>query len=175
VRWNFYLGLPQSDPFHRSFLLVDDQAKKDPYEILAAGLAATLAEAKRAGVWRILIIAPLPEFPWYSPACVVKAIRVGSDNCSILRAKVDARRDRTMAVLRRVVAPFENVRLIDPINLFCTETECRPNKGAELFFFDTSHLSPAGAERLYQGYQRDFLWALTGDDAANTGSKSSSR
>jgi hypothetical protein len=77
-----------------------------------------------------------------------------------------------MAVLRRVVAPFENVRLIDPINLFCTEAECRPNKGTELFFFDTSHLSPAGAEQLYQGYERDFLWALTGDDAANTVSKS---
>jgi peptidoglycan/LPS O-acetylase OafA/YrhL len=175
VRWNFYLGLPQSDPFHRSFRLVDDQAKKDPYEILAAGLAATLSEAKRAGVRRILIIAPLPEFPWYSPACVVKAVRVGSDNCSILRAKVDARRERTMAVLRRVVDPFENVRLIDPINLFCTEAECRPNKGAELFFFDTSHLSPAGAERLYQGYERDFLWALTGDGAGNAVSKSSSR
>ena len=175
VRWNFYLGLPQSDPFHRSFLLVDGQVKKGPYEILAAGLAATLSDAKRAGVRRILIIAPLPEFPWYSPACVVKAIRVGSDSCSILRAKVDARRERTMAVLRRVVAPFENVRLIDPINLFCTEAECRPNKGAELFFFDTSHLSPAGAERLYQGYERDFLWALTGDDAANTVSKSLSR
>jgi len=174
VRWNFYLGLPQSDPFHRSFLLVD-QAKKDPYEILAAGLAATLSEAKRAGVRRILLIAPLPEFPWYSPACVVKAIRVGSDNCSILRAKVDARRERTMMVLRQVVTPFENVRLIDPINLFCTEAECRPNKGAELFFFDTSHLSPAGAERLYRGYERDFLWALTGDAAANTVSKSSSR
>jgi peptidoglycan/LPS O-acetylase OafA/YrhL len=175
VRWNFYLGLPQSDPFNRSFLLTDDQAKKDPYEILAAGLAATLSDAKRAGVRRILIIAPLPEFPWYSPACVVKAIRVGSDTCSILRTKVGVRRERTMIVLRRVAAADENVRLIDPINLFCTETECRPNKGTELFFFDTSHLSSAGAERLYRGYERDFLWALTGNDAGNNVSKSSSR
>ena len=174
TRWNFYLGLPQSDPFHRSFLLID-QTKKDPYEILAAGLVATLSDAKRAGVRRILVIAPLPEFPWYSPACVVKAIRVGSDTCSILRAKVDARRERTMTVLRQAAAPFENVRLIDPINLFCTPTECRPNKGVELFFFDTSHLSSAGAERLYQGYERDFLWALTGDGAGNSVSKNLSR
>jgi hypothetical protein len=172
VRWNFYLGLPQSDPFHRSFLLVDGQSRKDPYEILAAGLAATLSDAKRAGVRRILIVAPLPEFPWYSPACVVKAIRVGSDTCSVLRAKVDARRARTMTVLRQTVAPFENVRLIDPINLFCTETDCRPNKGNELFFFDTSHLSSAGAERLYQGYERDFLWALTGNDTKNVAKES---
>jgi len=174
ARWNFYLGLPQSDPFHRSFLLTN-QTKKDPYEILAAGLAATLSDAKRAGVRRILVIAPLPEFPWYSPACVVKAIRVGFDTCSILRAKVDARRERTMTVLRQVVAAFEDVRLIDPINLFCTEAECRPNKGTELFFFDTSHLSSAGAERLYQGYEHDFLWALTGDDAGKNVSRNSSR
>ncbi len=174
ARWNFYLGLPQSDPFHRSFLLID-QTKKDPYEIFAAGLAVTLSDAKRAGVRRILIIAPLPEFPWYSPACVVKAIRVGSDTCSILRAKVEARRERTMTVLRQAVALFENVRLIDPIDLFCTATECRPNKGTELFFFDTSHLSSAGAERLYYGYERDFLWALTGDGAGNNVSKNSSR
>jgi hypothetical protein len=164
ARWNFYLGLPQSDPFHRSFVLLD-QTGKDPYEILAAGLAATLSEAKRAGVRRILIVAPLPEFPWYSPACIVKAIRVGSDTCSMLRAKVDARRERTMTVLREAVAPFESVRLIDPINLFCTEAECRPNKGNELYFFDTSHLSSAGAERFYRGYERDFLWAFTGDGA----------
>jgi hypothetical protein len=174
VRWNFYLGLPQSDPFHRSFRLIDGQAKKDPYEILAAGLATTLSDAKNAGVRRILIIAPLPEFPWYSPACVVKAIRVGSDTCSILRAKVDARRERTLTIIRQTVAPFENVRLIDPINLFCTEAECRPNKGNELYFFDTSHLSSAGAERLYQGYERDFLWALTGKDAGNNVSKGKS-
>jgi hypothetical protein len=158
----------------RSFLLID-QIKKDPYEILAAGLVATLSDAKRAGVRRILVIAPLPEFPWYSPACVVKAIRVGSDTCSILRAKVDARRERTMTVLRQAVARFENVRLIDPINLFCTETQCRPNKGTELFFFDTSHLSSAGAERLYQRYERVFLWALTGDGVENKVSKDSSR
>jgi hypothetical protein len=175
VRWNFYLGLPQSDPFHRSFLVIDGQAKKGPYEILAAGLAATLSDAKRAGVRRVLVIAPLPEFPWYSPACVVKAIRFESDTCSILREKVDARRERTMTVLRQAVAPFENVRLIDPINLFCTEIECRPNKGTELFFFDTSHLSAAGAERLYQGYERDFLWALTGSDAGRSVSKNAPR
>jgi hypothetical protein len=72
-----------------------------------------------------------------------------------------------MTVLRQAVAPLENVRLIDPIDLFCTATECRPNKGAELFFFDTSHLSSAGAERLYEGFKRDFLWAFTGDGAGD--------
>ncbi|HZP70017.1 MAG TPA: acyltransferase family protein [Pseudolabrys sp.] len=174
ARWNFYLGLPQSDPFHRSFVLFDPQSGKDPYEIFAAGLTATIEDARRAGVQRILIIGPLPEFPWYSPTCVIRASRIGVDVCSILRAKVDARRERTMAVLRQAVARFDGVRLIDPINLFCTETECRPNKGTELFFFDTSHLSSAGAERLYQAYERDFLWALTGGDARNVLRKAAS-
>jgi hypothetical protein len=79
-----------------------------------------------------------------------------------------------MTVLRSAAASYENVRLIDPINLFCTETECRPNKGTELFFFDTSHLSSAGAERVYRGYERDFLWVLAGSDTGNNVSKSPS-
>jgi peptidoglycan/LPS O-acetylase OafA/YrhL len=166
ARWNFYLGLPPSDPFYRSYLLVDQQAVSDPtnpYELLAKGLAATISAAKQAGVRRILIVGPLPEFPWYSPYCVMRAIRVGTDGCKIPRTTVDARRERTMAALRRAIAGTEGVRLIDPIDLFCTETACRPNEGRTLYFFDLSHLSPAGAERLYNTYENDFLWALTGD------------
>ena len=170
ARWNFYLGLPPSDPYYRSSLLVDAQTKregKDPYELLARGLVDTIAQAKRAGVARILVVAPLPEFPWDAPYCVMRAIRVGLDLCTVPRVKVDARRDKTTALLRQVLAPFDGVRLIDPIDIFCAPDLCRPNDGTELFFSDSSHLSPAGTEKFYKSYQRDFLWELTGAGAAN--------
>jgi len=47
-------------------------------------------------------------------------------------------------------------------------------QGYRAFFFDTSNLSSAGAEHLYQGYKREFLWALTGDGVGNKVSKESS-
>jgi hypothetical protein len=165
ARWNLYLGLPPSDPFYRSAVLVDEQAindPKDPYEIFAMDLAATISEAQRAGVQRILIVGPLPEFPRSAPYCVMRSIRARVDVCSILRTEVDARRGHTMSILRQATGSSSTIRLIDPIDLFCTPTECRPNNGRKLFFVDTSHLSSAGAERLYQRYEGDFLWALTG-------------
>jgi hypothetical protein len=57
--------------------------------------------------------------------------------------------------------------LIDPIDLFCSATECRPNTGRMLYFADTTHFSTAGSERLYTANENDFLWALTGDAAGN--------
>ncbi len=170
VRWNYYLGLPQSDPYYRSAVLVDAQATNatnDPYAMLAKGLSGTIASAKRAGVQRILIIGPLPEFPWYPPYCVMRSVRLGFDICSISRSAVEARRKKTMMVLRRVAATHDDVRMIDPVDLFCTDTVCRPNDELLLYYFDLTHLSPAGAERLYTSYQREFLWALTGDDPGN--------
>ncbi len=166
ARWNFYLGLPPSDPYYRSFRLADKQSAgeaADPYGLLAKGLAATLSEARRAGVRRILVIGPSPEFPWYAPYCVMRDIRVGVDACRIPRAGVEARRRETMAVLRAAIAPFESVRLIDPIDIYCSASECRPNAERTLFFSDLTHLSPAGAERLYAAFRSDFLWVLSGE------------
>jgi peptidoglycan/LPS O-acetylase OafA/YrhL len=166
ARWNFYLGLPPSDPFYRSSVLVNEQATNqptNPYELMARGLAATIAEAKRVDVRRVLVIGPWPEFPVHPPYCLMRAIRVGIDGCAIGRAAVEARRARTMEALRRATAGIEGVRLIDPINVFCTEKECQPHEGRTLYFGDSNHLSTAGVARFYKAYESDFLWALTGD------------
>jgi peptidoglycan/LPS O-acetylase OafA/YrhL len=68
ARWNFYLGLPASDPIDHSDLLRPrplSGGPQDPYQVLERGLEATITEAIHSGVSRILLIAPLPEFPWY--------------------------------------------------------------------------------------------------------------
>jgi peptidoglycan/LPS O-acetylase OafA/YrhL len=168
ARWNFYFGLPQSDPFDRSVIMVDEQNPKNPYQVFKTGLTATISEAERAGVQRIIIIGPLPEFPWYAPYCVMQEIRLGTDLCKVARKDVELRRMGTMSVLREVGGLFDSVRIIDPINLFCSASDCRPNVGRKLLFSDTNHLSLAGLELLYESYKSAFVWAFTGQD---TGSK----
>src|SRR5581483_5724383 len=130
-------------------------------------------QGKAGGRARILVIGPLPEFPWHAPYCVMRSIRLGIDICSIPRANVEARRAKTISTLRGVLDHADGVRFVDPIDLFCTRTECRPNDGAELFFSDMSHLSTAGTARLYGTFAHDFLWALTGEVGKN-GSQSKS-
>jgi hypothetical protein len=57
---------------------------------------------------------------------------------------------------------FLDVKVIDPIDLFCTTSECRPNTGKTILFSDTNHLSPAGIEIFYEKYRNDFEWVFTG-------------
>jgi|ERR1039458_10366547 peptidoglycan/LPS O-acetylase OafA/YrhL len=166
ARWNNYLGLPPSDPFYPSFLLTSQNGREPsaPYTLLKDGLAATISTAKRAGVDRVLIIGPLPEFSAPSTYCLMRALRLGVNLCTISRHAVDERRAKTMQILHGIAARFPRVRLIDPIDIFCTSSECHPFSGQMLYFSDTNHLSPAGVEKVYRAFQKDFLWAMKGDD-----------
>ena len=131
----------------------------NPYDVLERGLDATVVEAMRNGVSRILLIAPPPEFLWYAPYCVMQSIRAHVDFCTIARERVEDRRRRTMVVLQEVADRYKAIRIIDPIDLFCTQTECRPNDGRKLYFNDTAHLSPAGIDYLERAFRQQFLWA----------------
>jgi peptidoglycan/LPS O-acetylase OafA/YrhL len=165
ARWNAYLGLPTPDPFSSFDLILARPSSNrldNPYHVLERGLDATVLEAMRNGVSRILLIAPPPEFPWYAPYCVMQSIRARMDFCTIARKRVEDRRRRTMVVLQQVADRYKAIRIIDPIDLFCTQTECRPNDGRKLYFGDTTHLSPAGIDYLERAFRQQFLWVLTG-------------
>jgi SGNH domain (fused to AT3 domains) len=165
ARWNFYLGLPASDPIDLSDLLLPrplSDGPQDPYQVLERGLEATITEAIGSGVTRILLIASLPEFPWYPPHCVMTSIRAGAEFCAISRQNVENRRGRTVMLLQQVAARHHEIKMIDPIDLFCTTSQCRPNDGRKLYFSDTNHLSQAGIDTLETAFHPQFLWALTG-------------
>jgi len=65
-------------------------------------------------------------------------------------------------VLKTMPAKFPNVRYIDLIDLFFDRTTCRPFKNNVVFYTDTHHLSPAGADLVYDSFESDFLW-LSGE------------
>jgi len=162
ARWSYYLDLPWSDPLYPPPHLVPVQPDERvaPIALLRQGLTAFIAKARDAGVKRILLFASVPEFPVQARNCLVRALRLDIDTCSIARSAVDARRAGAMAVLRDIAARFPEIRLVDPIDLFCIELTCTPYQGRTLYFFDTNHLSEGGVERLYDSFAPDFAWAF---------------
>jgi hypothetical protein len=164
--WDLYVTPPPPDRDFVPFWLADPRTggpAADPYAVLASGLSAMIAEAKRAGVKRILVIGALPRFPTRPPNCVLRVVRLGVDRCSPSRASVDAHLARTRETLRQVTAGIDGVRLIDPIDVFCTASLCRPYEDHTVYFKDLIHVSPAGAERFYRAFRDDIRWALTGE------------
>ena len=109
---------------------------------------------------RILLIGPVPMFSKSSLECVVLSDRYGNsrDDCVMPRSAFEASRAGAVAMLRSMPQKYPNVRYIDPIDLFCDQATCRPFKGNQVLYLDSHHLSPAGADLLFDSFRTDFLW-----------------
>ena len=114
---------------------------------------------------RILLIGPVPVFDSPSLACVVLSdrYRANRDRCIEPRSTFEADTTAVEAVLKSMPGKFPNVRTIDPTDVFCDRTTCRPFDGDEVLYLDTHHLSPAGADRLFDAFKGDFLWLASKD------------
>jgi len=95
--------------------------------------------------------------------CVARSLHLSFGDCSIARAAVDARRAAAMEVLRGIARENPDVRVLDPITVFCGASNCSPNEGRTLLYGDSNHMSPAGIDRLFGAYRSDFAWVLGGE------------
>ena len=109
---------------------------------------------------RILLIGPVPIFAKSSLECVVLSDRYGAnrDQCVEPRSKVEASNAAVVKTLKAIAGKFPNVRYIDVTDIFCDKTICRPFKGNTVFYLDIHHLSPAGADLVYDSFESDFRW-----------------
>jgi peptidoglycan/LPS O-acetylase OafA/YrhL len=122
----------------------------------------TLSILRELGVERILVVAPIPDFPLTAPDCVVRSDRWGFDRSRCVKPRVTAESQRKPALeaLVSAAARVSDVRLIDPFDLFCDQSTCRPFEGDVLFYRDDSHLSGPGAQRVVDAFDADFRWVF---------------
>jgi hypothetical protein len=110
---------------------------------------------------RVLLIGPVPSFNTHSLDCVVLSdwYRDSRDRCTRPRIEVDDARASAVRGLKTTAEHLNNVRYIDPIDLFCDTRSCKPFSGNQVFYRDSSHVTPLGAERIIEGFESDFRWA----------------
>jgi len=111
---------------------------------------------------RILLIGQVPFFPKPGLECVVLSDRWGEsrDRCTVARSAAELPALR--AALQSTAARFKNVRYIDPLAAFCDEVICRPFDRDTVLFTDAHHVSPSGADKIYDTFKDDFLWLVAG-------------
>lgn len=109
---------------------------------------------------RVLVIGPVPLFAKSSLDCIVLSDRRDGnrDLCTRPRSEVVAERQVIVDALQTLSGRFDNVRVIDPIDLFCDTTTCRPFKGDKVFYLDDGHVTTLGAETIYDSFGSDFRW-----------------
>ncbi|MET3924363.1 acyltransferase family protein [Devosia sp. 2618] len=140
-----------------------DVASDQQKALYIEGLRNSIAALEAAGVKRILVQGPTPEWLRRVPECVTRAdaMHLSRDaNCALPRAVVEARRANVVAWLKEALSAFPEVRFVDPLDVFCDATMCRPYDGQVLLFSDDDHMSEAGQARVYRAFENDFRWAF---------------
>ena len=110
---------------------------------------------------RILLIGPVPMFTKAGLACVALSDRYSRDRdgCVGPRNQIEAKFASQTSILKTMPDKFPNVRYIDPMGVFCDQTICRPYKGDAVLYNDSHHLSPAGADELFDAFEERFRLA----------------
>lgn len=114
----------------------------------------------------VVLLEDTPEFPFFPNQCVTQpplrvALRTWLDEtvtCSIAKQSVLKRQADYLAMTQRIVQQFPQVRLVHLLDLLCADGVCPMRVGNELWYGDSHHLSPAGAQHV----ARDVLAVLPG-------------
>jgi peptidoglycan/LPS O-acetylase OafA/YrhL len=157
ARWPNYLAGPREGGGVPRRLAVGGQVldHAESVEALHSGLAARLDALQAAGL-RVVVVATWPEFPWPVASC----LRRGEASCSLPRPEVESERDEAMSVLRRVIAGRSGVRLVDPLEAFCSADACSPLRSGELVYADQNHLTFRAAASLLPRARADLRWLV---------------
>lgn len=170
-RWNVYLSLMPSDPGRTSSIaLVPERdysgmdadrfgahIRLDPAfsaNVMADSLQHTLTKFQRAGL-RVLIVAPIPELYFSGPQCIYRKTEA---ECVVPRHRVDERRSLAMESIRKGAAGFDNVRILDPIDLFCDSKWCYTVRNGVLMYRDADHISGEMSRALLPLFKPHLDW-----------------
>ena len=114
-------------------------------ELIERGLGRTV-EVLRAAGKHVVLFAGVPELAFLPKDCIG---RPGSSlfrrDCELGRPAADARRSRSLALLRRVAATHPEVDVFDPIDVLCDAARCRFDAPDGLYYRDWHHLSVPGS------------------------------
>lgn len=172
VRWNGYTALPVAGSASITGLVpADDQGKVAVSGAMLAGvgqldrahslqvMAASLDRlASQLAVLqlKLVLLAPEPEMPLSVPECLA---RRGESACHARRADVDRQREAILPILQQVASRHTNVRVWDPIALFCDAQTCYAAAAGVVRYQDQNHLTASMSRTLQADFAPLFSWA----------------
>lgn len=174
-RWNNYMALPVTEPgatypyaLGLNYKALENGNKDTDVEVghppldaigsmtvLQHSLSNTLQSFAAKGL-RVLVIAPVPELYFNGPQCLY---RRAPTECTVPRAKVEARRALAMSALKEAIRTSENARLFDPIDEFCDTSTCYAWRNGMTLYSDDQHISPEMAVVLRRRLDPLLTWA----------------
>lgn len=127
---------------------VHDSPKSNS-DVFGLGLRKTLTAMRVAGK-KVIFVQQVPEFGFIPPFCGRRPMPLShwserDDRCSISREVVNTRQQEYRDLFETVRRDYPEVKVIDPLPLFCDRDSCSMRYGDTYLYRDHNHLNPDGA------------------------------
>jgi peptidoglycan/LPS O-acetylase OafA/YrhL len=119
-------------------------------ELFFAGLDQAITQLERAGK-QIVVLMDLPEFPFLPRDCYR---RQDTSGCILHRSMVDARQAEFRAIIAKLQSAHPGIRVFDPLERFCPNSECIYTEAGQVLYEDSNHLSHYGSDRYAEVFSR---------------------
>lgn len=133
----------------------------DTTALFQRGLEGTVARLSLAGA-PVLYLLQVPELGVPVTNCLERPMHLpgAQTGCTVSRQVYIDRMQRYRHATEQAADRLP-LRVIDPTQLFCDNTECRGASGRQLLYSDDNHLSAAGA-----GKVADLIFSTLGSDSS---------
>lgn len=126
-------------------------------ETFSDGLLETLKLVTNK-VKNVVIVLQVPELGFDPKACIKRPLQFSKANCSISRIEVLNRQNNYRIIVNEIVQKFENVKIYDPLDVFCDKEKCYPIRNGEMLYRDDDHISVLGAKAVLRDmYSKGYL------------------
>lgn len=159
-RWPAYVGeKPISVRDNKMFLNPEGSYSKS-LELYQNGLIHTLTQLNLRKARKILIVQAIPEFKFHVLKCSKP------ERCMSLRSKIVQHGEKVNKIMKEVVSRFQNVKILDPLSVFCDELHCSQiiqdeNNNNIPVVLDDDHISIIAAKYLGRRKAEELRWLIS--------------
>lgn len=106
---------------------------------------------------KVVLMRDIPDLDFDPASCYdIRPVRLGKveirQNCSMAQAPFEQRRQLQNAVLDEVLKPFPQVKVYDPVPVFCQNGVCKASDGALPYYLNADHVNNYGAELVFKDF-----------------------
>lgn len=109
-------------------------------------------------VKNIIIVLQVPELGFEPKGCIERPFQITKSDCFINKEEVLNRQNNYRLIINEIAKNFRNVKVYDPLDVFCDQEKCYAVRNEEMLYRDDDHISILGAKAIVNDmYKKGFL------------------
>ena len=168
ARWSSLMSGPKFDHSGPRWLAMSAMEPADRASFIQNGqhfIGALIKAGKQ-----VVLMRDIPDLDFDPATCYnIRPVRLGKidirQDCSMAQAPFETRRQLQNAVLDQVLKPYPQVKVYDPVPVFCQNGKCKASDGTLPYYLNGDHVNNYGAQLVFKDFVPKAFPALAASPA----------